>query len=77
VEGLAAACLGKCIGYTGNIEGKWGFIDKSGKFVISPQFDEAYNFRAGVAQVRIGHGAVEERIGYINKAGKFIWNPTN
>jgi hypothetical protein len=26
------------------INGKWGFIDKTGKMVIEPQFDEAYAF---------------------------------
>ena len=31
---------------------KYGFIDKSGKVVIEPQFDEAYPFSEGLAWVQ-------------------------
>ncbi|WP_410689432.1 WG repeat-containing protein [Campylobacter lari] len=27
------------------LNGKWGFIDKSGKFIIKPIFDEVRNFK--------------------------------
>ena len=34
------------------LDGKWGYIDTSGKYVINPQFDYAYNFDAdGYAEV--------------------------
>ena len=34
--------------------GKWGFIDKQGKWVIQPRFDAADIFSDGLAAVRIG-----------------------
>ena len=40
-EGLAAVCL----------NGKWGFIDKTGKEVIPLKYDFAYGFFGGLAQV--------------------------
>ena len=43
-EGLAAVKSG----------GKWGFIDKSGKFAIEPRFDEVNRFKEERAVVRIG-----------------------
>ena len=35
--------------------GKWGFIDKTGKMVIEPQFDEVDSFYNGQAAVAINH----------------------
>ena len=32
---------------------KFGFIDKSGKVVIEPQFDDAFDFSEGFAYVGI------------------------
>ncbi len=53
--------------------GKWGFIDKTGKVVIEPQFDDAWLFReGGLASVKIG-----DKHGYIDKTGKYVWEPTN
>ena len=34
--------------------GKYGFIDKQGKWVIQPRFDDAERFSDGLAAVRIG-----------------------
>ena len=33
------------------MESKYGFIDKSGKVLIEPQFDVAYTFSEGFARV--------------------------
>ena len=52
-----------------------GFIDKTGKIAIEPQFDRALNFDSGIAAVWIGQPP-ENRMGYIDVKGKFIWNPT-
>ena len=35
-------------------DGKYGFIDKTGKYVINPQFDDAEAFSEGLARVWIG-----------------------
>jgi len=34
--------------------GKWGYIDRAGKYLAAPQFDEAHAFtKDGLARVRI------------------------
>lgn len=60
-EGLAAVSRG----------GLWGYVDKSGKFVIPPRFRKAFNFAGGLAPVMVGN-----RVGYIDKGGKYVWSPT-
>jgi WG containing repeat len=50
--------------------GKYGFIDKTGKVVISPQFDSVGYFHEGLAQMRMNN-----TIGYIDKEGKIAINP--
>lgn len=71
-EGLA------CI----KVNGKYGYIDKTGKFVIEPQFDFAQNFSDGLAMVayeneRVYHGVnVSDYIcGYLDKKGKIVIRP--
>lgn len=49
------------------IPGKWGYIDSTGKQVISPQFDLANSFSEGLAAVK-----VKDKCGYINKLGKSV-----
>src|SRR5262249_37536648 len=53
-EGLAAV----------KVNGKWGYIDKSGKYVISPQFSRARSFHEGLAFVGWG-----DKYGYIDTSG--------
>ncbi len=53
------------------IENKWGFIDKTGKVVIEPEYESVWPFFDGLAKVQI-----EEKYGYIDKTGKFISEPT-
>lgn len=50
--------------------GKWGYIDTSGKLVVSNQFDSAGPFVEGLAAVTLGN-----RIGYIDKSGSYVINP--
>jgi len=76
-EGLAQVCIGKCeweqnTGY----DGKFGFIDHSGHFVINPQYDNAWDFKNGFAKVGVGKGD-DAKTGYIDKTGKTIWQPSN
>jgi len=50
--------------------GKWGYIDKTGKTIISPRFEEVSNFSEGLAAVKTGG-----KWGYIDKTGKTIISP--
>ena len=52
-------------------DGFWGYINANGDFVISPQFDYAYEFSSGgVARVRFG-----DKYGYIDTNGKYLIEP--
>lgn len=48
-------------------KGKWGYKDESGKVIIQPAYDEAFNFSEGLACVEVG-----EKCGYINKVGEMV-----
>lgn len=49
-EGLAPACKDDCVAENG-----WGYIDKTGKFAIPPQFQQSLEpFRNGLALVCLG-----------------------
>ena len=50
--------------------GKWGFIDKKGKFLIQPQFEDAAFFSGGLAPVEISG-----KYGYIDRTGKVVVQP--
>ena len=68
------------------IKDKVGYIDKTGKFVIQPQYDVASRFRNGVAAVAFGRYSTDnpdshivslgDKWGYIDKSGKYIWQPS-
>ncbi|MEO7969851.1 MAG: WG repeat-containing protein [bacterium] len=47
--------------------GKWGFLNSSGSFVIAPQFDWVSHFSEGLAAV-----LVKKRYGFINGSGAFV-----
>lgn len=48
---------------------KWGYINKSGKFVIQPQFVMAYDFHDGIARVQLDPMSYQ----FIDKTGKFVF----
>ena len=49
---------------------KYGYIDKSGSFVIPPQFDDCYEYSEGIASVEI-----DGKSGFIDKQGDFVIPP--
>jgi hypothetical protein len=48
-------------------ENQWGYINKTGKFVIKPKFEDACGFVNGFARVK-----TQEGIRFINRKGQFI-----
>ena len=68
---LAASFLLGCAStaslYPVKSNGKYGYIAKSGKLAINPQFDDAGKFSQGLAPVKIGNSW-----GYVDTAGK-LW----
>ncbi|WP_419954155.1 WG repeat-containing protein [Neobacillus niacini] len=54
-------------------EGKWGYMDESGRVVIEPQFIETQHFVEGRAIVNVENQ--QNGYGLINKQGKFIIKP--
>jgi hypothetical protein len=67
-EGLAAALA--------DDGGKWGYVDRTGKFVISPRFDGYPN--GYVASFSEGRAWIEAsgRYGFIDRTGEFVVAPT-
>lgn len=61
---------------------KWGYVDSRGQMVIRPQFDSAFSFVGGIAEVyleeideRASGNTLKTRRGYIDRTGKYIWGP--
>src|SRR6516164_8860197 len=52
--------------------GKWGYMDKSGKIVIAPQYYDAYPFKEGMARVQPWQVLLSKaiRVYFIDKSGK-------
>lgn len=50
--------------------GKYGYIDRTGKVIIKPQFDTAKRFSEGLARVR-----VDNKWGFIDPAGRIVIQP--
>jgi hypothetical protein len=67
-DGLAAVRVGD------NVTGKWGYIDRTGRILVNPQFDAVSPFDHKFAVVRLGDDKTGEW-GYINHIGKYFVNP--
>ena len=46
---------------------EFGYIDRTGKFVIPPQFSDAHPFSGGIAKIQD-----DGKYGFINRDGKLI-----
>ena len=51
-----------------------GYIDKSGRFVVEPQFIAARSFSQGMAAVKVGDQETR-KWGYINMRDEFVIKP--
>lgn len=56
--------------YPIEVNGKYGFINKSGKEIIPPKFDEAQEFSEGLAAIR-----EKNKVGFINENGQIVIKP--
>jgi hypothetical protein len=57
--------------YDVKVDGKWGFIDNTGKVVVSPQFEElGYGWYEGLMSVK-----QDGKWGFINDKGKLVIQP--
>lgn len=58
---------------------KWGYLDKNGKSLISPQFEQVSNFYKGIAAAQAQKGIAatkdKENWGIINLSGKWLTAP--
>ena len=54
----------------GGTNGKYGFIDKTGKVVIEPQYDYVEPFSEGMARVEAG-----DKWGFVDEKGKLVIAP--
>jgi len=61
---------GNLMAFPDPLTGKFGYIDRSGQFLIPPQFDAAYPFHDGLARI-----AAASRFGYIDSKGAFVIQP--
>lgn len=52
------------------VNGKWGYIDQTGRFVIEPQFSNFRPFSEGLVAVQVG-----DKWGYMNQQGEFVIQP--
>lgn len=46
----------------------WGYVDQTGKFVINPQFKDAYAFQDGLALIK----TTQDFYGFIDEKGKLV-----
>ncbi len=53
---------------------KFGFMNKEGRIIIEPQFENAANFSEGLARVSIRQNH-REYLGFINTAGEYVIEP--
>ena len=54
-------------------DGKWGYIDNKGEFVIKPQFSAAMRFNDKLNA--LGAAAVDGKFGFLNSDGEFVISP--
>ncbi len=56
------------------VKARYGFVDKTGKFVIEPKFIVASSFSEGLARVAVIVDE-EEMLGFIDRRGQFVIPP--
>jgi hypothetical protein len=63
-------------GSSGDTPAKWGFIDKTGNIVITPEFEEVADFSEGLAAVSYKVPSIDTNTwGYIDSQGHVVIEP--
>lgn len=75
-EGLAPVLFGDTNKTSQNHKEEYGYIDKTGRFIIEPRFRDATSFHDGLAHVVCDNNGIERR-GFIDKSGKFVLTISN
>ena len=62
------------------LNGRWGYVDRTGKEAIAPRFSMAKPFGEGVAAVRVLNAKGEDELdegkwGFLNHQGRFVVSP--
>lgn len=75
-ENKISTVKGRCVDnfeglWLTRIDDKWGYIDKTGKWIIEPKFQHIYGFTEGLAAVNING-----QWGYMDKNGQWVIEPT-
>ena len=52
---------------------RWGFIDRTGKEVITPRFASVKLFNNGLSRIETGSLFKGLKVEYIDKSGKVVW----
>lgn len=68
--GSDAVAAGEARLYPVEVDGKHGAIDRAGKLVIEPQYDQALHFAGGMARV-----SLNGKVGYVDAAGTLLISP--
>src|SRR5688572_2312889 len=70
-EGLAAVAK-----RVPNTNGRWGYVDQTGKIVIENRFHSARTFSEGLAAVEVRENETTSgKIGYIDRTGRMVIQP--
>jgi hypothetical protein len=58
------------------INGKWGYANESGKFIIQPQYPAVGDFSEGYASVKVkSRSLISSKWGFIDKSSTMIIQP--
>ena len=70
--GLAPAQISENEATKRGFKGTWGFIDRAGKWKITPQFSDADAMSDGMAAVSVLGADFSSTDGYVSQTGKFV-----
>lgn len=58
------------------LNGRWGYIDTAGAWILDAEFAEVGDFQLGLGRIRLDVGEAS-RYGYVDRAGRYVWFPSD